>query len=288
VTEETHPRYYVTREGVVRGPFELSLIEAMVLAGHFPANVLVLKNGSMDWYPLSSYNRPPSSPPVLSVNKEGNGMLPWWKSPLKITGALICLGLLILIVALNILPPSKQKEERISAGGSSRNKSAKILPASERNVKSYSYKEIVGDDEKFVAYSAKEITGNDKRVVSYSAKELAGEDEPADSVSVRSASGQVYRVSRSDHERLSAKEAEIQSQKRTIDLDKTSIESLGSQIELMRATLDRTSQYSVDSFNQKVNEYNTKNDLMKTRVDRFNRIVEEYNTELERVGRPIR
>jgi GYF domain 2 len=50
--EKSDGRYYVTVEGQVRGPFDLDLIEAMVLSGNFPPGVPVCKVGSQEWSPL--------------------------------------------------------------------------------------------------------------------------------------------------------------------------------------------------------------------------------------------
>lgn len=46
-------RYYVTHDGRVRGPFDLGLIEAMVMSGNFSPNIPVCKVGSQQWSPLS-------------------------------------------------------------------------------------------------------------------------------------------------------------------------------------------------------------------------------------------
>jgi len=59
-TDPPEARYYVTHDGQVRGPFDLNLIEAMVLSGNFPPRVPVCKEGSQEWSPLPTIQTVPT------------------------------------------------------------------------------------------------------------------------------------------------------------------------------------------------------------------------------------
>jgi hypothetical protein len=64
--EKSDGRHYVKLDGKVRGPFDLELIEAMVLSGNFPPGVPVSKVGSQEWSPL-----PPSTKAPTPTSKAG-------------------------------------------------------------------------------------------------------------------------------------------------------------------------------------------------------------------------
>ena len=63
------------------------------------------------------------------------------------------------------------------------------------------------------------------------------------------------------------------------------MENLSQQIEIQRRNLDQTSQFAVDSFNRKVNEYNAFVSKVGTQQRVLNNLVDEYNAKLRRYGR---
>ena len=65
------------------------------------------------------------------------------------------------------------------------------------------------------------------------------------------------------------------------------ISALGADIDRSRSYLDRTSQYSVDAFNQKVNRVNEMSNRLQDATAAYNRRVDAFNAELARVGTPI-
>lgn len=80
----------------------------------------------------------------------------------------------------------------------------------------------------------------------------------------------------------------IESKKQILDSEEAQLDSLSRQVDRDRIYLNRNSQYSVDTFNRKVNQVNSLNDRLQNLVDDFNRDVNAFNAELERVGTPIR
>lgn len=97
----------------------------------------------------------------------------------------------------------------------------------------------------------------------------------------------MFRVPNSAYYSLLAKKTALQSQKDGLDRAENEITALASDIESSRRYLDRTSQYSVDSFNQKVNQFNAMNDRLRDATNAYNRGVAAFNAELARVGTPI-
>jgi GYF domain 2 len=92
--EKPDGRYYVTLEGQVRGPFDLELIEAMVLSGNFPPRVPVCKVGSQEWSPL-----PPSPGASTSTSKVGEPTKSNRSGGSKRIGAVVVGVIVILCVA---------------------------------------------------------------------------------------------------------------------------------------------------------------------------------------------
>ncbi len=103
----------------------------------------------------------------------------------------------------------------------------------------------------------------------------------------RDSSGRMFRVPNSAYYSLLAKKTALQSQKDGLDRAENEITALASDIESSRRYLDRTSQYSVDSFNQKVNQFNAMNERLRGATNSYNQGVDAFNAELARVGTPI-
>jgi hypothetical protein len=61
-TTQSTSLYYVNHEGKRCGPFELRMIEAMVLAGLFPASKPIRKDKTEEWISFDSQIRPSPLP----------------------------------------------------------------------------------------------------------------------------------------------------------------------------------------------------------------------------------
>lgn len=97
--------------------------------------------------------------------------------------------------------------------------------------------------------------------------------------------GNVYRVPSSVSSTLKIEKEEIESERATLEVLEAQIEKLGREIERDRIYLDRTSQFAVDSFNEKVDRYNALNQKAKIANAAFNEKVDNYNAKLQRYGR---
>lgn len=97
----------------------------------------------------------------------------------------------------------------------------------------------------------------------------------------------MFRVPNSAYYSLLAKKTALQNQKVGLDRAESEVSALATDIDSSRRYLDRTSQYSVDSFNQKVNHFNAMSERLQTVTDSYNRGVDAFNAELARVGTPI-
>jgi len=102
-------RYYVTHEGRVRGPFDLDLIEAMVMSGNFPPNIPVCKAGSQEWSLL-----PPttlSRVPALTIKQPSCSSKPGGSNL-----ALVVVGSIVTLFAVGALfnDLSKLRTQRTS------------------------------------------------------------------------------------------------------------------------------------------------------------------------------
>jgi hypothetical protein len=70
--------------------------------------------------------------------------------------------------------------------------------------------------------------------------------------------------------------------------EKSRLNTLAIDVDLSRTRLDRTSQYEIDEFNQKVRDVNAMSRRVQSLVNDYNRDVNSFNRELERVGTLIR
>jgi hypothetical protein len=110
----------------------------------------------------------------------------------------------------------------------------------------------------------------------------------ADSKLYRDVQGRTYRVPNSAYQRLLITKSDLDAKQRSIELAESELGSLSAEIDRRRRTIDRTSQYEIDSFNSKVNSFNVKNHQLQIQIDSFNAAVDAFNAELERVGTLIR
>jgi DNA-binding response OmpR family regulator len=97
--------------------------------------------------------------------------------------------------------------------------------------------------------------------------------------------GTVYSVPSTVSSTLDTEKAEIESERTTIQTLDAQVEKLGRDIENDRLYLDKTSQYAVDTFNAKVDRYNTLAQQDKAATAAFNTKVDNYNAKLRQYGR---
>jgi hypothetical protein len=260
-TTQSASRYYVTHQGQVRGPFDLRMIEAMALAGQFPANVPVCRVGTEEWIPLGS---PLIQPPPLPNREAARPKKNYgWDSPAKIS--LIVVGSVVALIIGGNAINDLGKPSRTNSYSSP--KTAYTPPAS-----SYTQPKTT--------YSSPSYTPPKS---TYSSPNMS-----SDSTLYRDAQGRTYRVPNSAYQRLLVKKTELDAKQRSINLAQAELDSLSAEFDRLKRTIDRTSQYQIDSFNDKVNAYNTKNNQLQIQIDSFNAAVDAFNAELERVGTPIR
>lgn len=273
-TTQSAPRFYVTHQGQVRGPFDLEMIEAMVLAGQFPAGVPVCMEGTEEWIPLASRSQPSPLPNKVTAKPKKNS---GWDSPTNIILITVggCVGMAVLIMGLVHLKNS-----------GSRSSSSSVAAPASTSASSYYRK----DQFERVPVVAAPTPPESDFDPSYTPPKstYSSQNVSADSTLYRDAQGRTFRVPNSAYQRLLVKKSLLDIKQRAINSVKTEIDSLSAELDRIKLTLDRTSQYEIDLYNTKVNAYNTKNDRLQVQIDSFNAAVAAFNAELERVGTPIR
>ena len=111
---------------------------------------------------------------------------------------------------------------------------------------------------------------------------------PVDTRVYRDAHGNTYRVSNSDYLRLQSMKLSLSGKELGLSSEKSRLNTLAIDVDLSRTRLDRTSQYEIDEFNQKVRDVNAMSRRVQSLVNDYNRDVNSFNRELERVGTLIR
>jgi hypothetical protein len=97
--------------------------------------------------------------------------------------------------------------------------------------------------------------------------------------------GNVYRVPSSVSSTLDDEKVKIESDRKTLEALDAQVDKLGREIERDRLYLDKTSQYAIDTFNAKVDRYNTLAQQDKAATAAFNEKVDNYNAKLRQYGR---
>ena len=109
---------------------------------------------------------------------------------------------------------------------------------------------------------------------------------PAD-VLYRDTNGRTFNVPYSAYLRLSKEREAIVQEEAAITGIQFKQKAYSDSIESERTYLDRTNQYEIDAFNEKIDNLNAAHAQLKQRIDRFNRSIDAFNAELERVGTPV-
>ncbi|HSI86341.1 MAG: hypothetical protein ACAI35_13160 [Candidatus Methylacidiphilales bacterium] len=238
-------RYYVTHEGKIRGPFEFRVIEALVLAEQFPADVSVSSFGGPvsslgleKWVPLNSISKeaPLVWPPEITP--------PTWKSPGVfpwMVGA-PTIALILMAAAIRFNPPDFIRN---------------------------------WNNPPPVSKAASSITPP------------ATNSKPKGSTAttlIKAYNGRNYRVSNDTALRLIAKRAQTDAESASIDKDKKELDELNLEINTLKSSIDKSSAFSVEYLNKKVNTYDVNNSLLKSRIESFNSTVTALNAEIASVG----
>ena len=265
--------YFVTHEGQNRGPFDLEMIEAMALAEHFPADVPIRRCGTDEWVPLDSRSLPPALP-------SGEFAMPSKKNKGASAANILFIAvgsLVVLLIGANIL----KKDKPSHSGSNSFSKTEYTSLASSYTSPKATYTPSTA------SYTPPKTTN-----LPSSFKPAKSTDtlpkESSDSKLYRSANGQTYRVPNNAYQRLIIRRTELDAKQRLVKSDKEEVDSLSAELNRLKSTINRSSQYQVDSFNKKVNAYNAKNNQLQIQIDSFNSAVDNFNEELARVGTPVR
>ena len=104
----------------------------------------------------------------------------------------------------------------------------------------------------------------------------------------RDTNGRTYSVPHAAYLRLSKERAAIDQEEAAIAAILANQKAYSDNIELERTYLDRTNQFEIDAFNEKIDNLNAAHAQSKQRIDTFNRSIDAFNAELERVGTPAR
>ena len=258
-TKQSSLRYYVSHDGQVRGPFNLQMIEVMVLAGHFPADLFVCREGTEEWIPLNSLNQPPRlKNEEISSPEKNYGADSSANTSLKIVASVV--ALIIVGTAISILSKPSKPNSYSSA------KTSYKPPAS--------------------SYAPPKVTDASP---SYTSKtEYRSPNAISDTTQFRNAQGQTFRVPKSSYERLIAKKALLDDKERSIKLAQAELPSLRTELNRLEDSIDRTSQAQIDLYNAKASAYNSKNNQIQIQIDYLRIAIKDFNAELERVGTPVR
>jgi hypothetical protein len=110
---QTETKYFASHDGVVDGPLDLDLIEAMILSGHYTQGVQIRAESSQTWNPHSVTTQvtPPPLPKSAVPNKTNSPPTPKWVFWLA---AAAVVGFIIL--AIHPSPSSSSTATPSSAG----------------------------------------------------------------------------------------------------------------------------------------------------------------------------
>jgi hypothetical protein len=264
----------VSQNGEIKGPFDLDMIEAFILSGHYPKNIQICAEGSNQWRSHSpTVETPHAARPTAAtaspVTASPSGGIAKWKIVL---GALV--GLWIL--------------GKMLGGGSTATpaKSTRTTPAATP----YSFATSTNSTLSATPFSTSFTLApaSFPRPASHSTPRTyypppAAAATPAN-VLYTGANGRTYSVPHSDYLRLSRQKEALDQEDVVVTAVQTRLDAEQASLEQQRAYLDRTNQYEIDDFNQKINAFNTKKSQVGRQIATFNGHVDSFNAELARVG----
>jgi hypothetical protein len=273
-------RYFASYNGEVKGPFDLDMIEAFILSGHYPQDVQICAEGSNQWkshslavkapaqpLPQQQSTRPVSSKPAVSIPK-------WVLWSGGILGVFIVMTLMKMFTGEN----TPSASPRPTAYSTSAPPVSKTPYSSEYDA--------------LVTAAAKPTLDPTKPFKPVTLpKTYNSTPAPAATAALvmyKGSRGQTFSVSQSDSLRLSKQRDALTAEESAISAIQAQRDAYSGNLERERTYLDRTSQFAIDAYNVKVDNLNTANQQLRQRLAAFNRGVDAFNAELERVGTPVR
>jgi hypothetical protein len=251
-------RYFVSHNGEVKGPFDLDMIEAFILSGHYPHGVQICAQDSNQWksHSFEVKAAPPPLPQQSSqpVGSKPSGGVPKW----ALWGGGI-LGVYILM--------------KMFSGGDSATPSS-VSSSYAPKATPYPYGLTTPRPTLYPTYRTYYSTP-----VSVAT--------PAD-VIYRDTNGRTFNVPHNDYLRLTKQRDAIDQEEAAITAIQAKEKAYSDSLESERIYLDRTNQYEIDAFNEKVDNLNAAHAQLRQRIKMFNRSIDAFNAELERVGTPVR
>jgi hypothetical protein len=245
-------RYFVSHNGEEKGPFNLDLIEALVMSGHYPRSIMLREEASHDWQ--APFERvaaePPAPPRAPAPSRKGSSAWIWVVS-------LIIVAVIVFAVAES----NKKPTAHVASTGSARQRPVPIPDCG----------------------GSKTPT-----TTTVPAKVDRPRSAPSTDTLVKDDQGRTYRVSNSEYRRLSLLRSDLMQEEAALMALQERVKALGGELSRAQVNLNRRSQAAVDAFNQQVDRYNALNEEANQKLNRFNRGVDAFNTELARVGTPIR
>lgn len=251
-------RYFVSHHGEVKGPFDLDMIEAFILSDHYPRGVQIRAEGSNQWksHSFELKAAPPPLPQQSSqpVGSKPSGGVPKWA--LWGGGILGAFILMKMFSGGNSATPSSVSSSYAPKATPYPSGLTTLRPTTYSNYRTY--------------YSTPVSVAT-----------------PAD-VMYRGTNGRTYSVPHVAYLRLSKERAAIDQEEAAINAIQANQKAYSDSIESERTYLDRTNQYEIDAFNEKIDNLNAAHAQLKQRIDIFNRSINAFNAELDRVGTPVR
>ncbi len=337
LSDKIKAEYLVHHGGQVQGPFDLNFVEAMVMAGVYPADVRVQVVGESKIAPLNQRRGeallppapqqheieievipglfgeevlfPPAQkqaePPRLTSRQERRGRPlpvqnhseppPSPPKPLsteaKFAWGVGIAGTLVLLLIFAVVSSSSSSRSDISYPSTTapdglnhaQHRALDAARAASDAVRAAIAESVYSPTPPPPSYTPSASTYSPSFGSSSS---IAPPKE--DSQIYRDASGRTYRVPNSAYYRLLTMKSALDAKQRLLDAEEAQLKSLADELDRERLYLNRSSQYSVDAFNRKVNRVNSLNDRLQSSVNDYNRDVNAFNAELERVGTLIR
>jgi hypothetical protein len=248
-------RYFVSHNGEEKGPFNLDLIEALVMSGHYPRSILLREEGSHDWQ--ARFERvaaePPAPPRTPAPSSKGSSAGIWIVS-------LIIVAVIVFVAVVE-----------------SNMKSARRWPDSTSPYSNTT-----------TATTTVLSKGDNPRGSTTSRAQSAAVSAPSTDTLVKDDQGRTYRVSNSEYRRLSLLRADLMQEEAALTALQERVKALGGELARAQTYLNRRSQASIDAYNQQVDRYNALSEEANQKLNRFNSGVDGFNSELARVGTPIR
>lgn len=290
----------VHQDGQVQGPFTLRFLAAMALGGVFKPTALVEQPGNGTRMPLdqacAEFLQP--LPEIPLVEEPYNAFQEWVRDRRKLLitiGAII--GGLIMItvwsshnnrpISSPALPPSQPTNDYpYSYSSPSAQWAASSVPLPPPPLPPPSSYGTPG----FGAPSATSPSSPPTTSTSLAPPSHTPPPPPpppAASQVYKDSNGHTYSVSNEDYLRLAGRQAALDLSRKEINTSQAQYDVLEAEVDRERASLDRSSQFAVDQFNDKINRLNAMSDALQRLVDSFNLSVNNFNAELERVGRRI-